>query len=92
LIQNGESLKFVQQQLGHSTIAMTVDLYGKWLEAEPVRGGANYLDAMTRPPTDSTLVANRLYGRAKPHQSWLFREGLTVAPVLRPGRLAGSLG
>jgi integrase len=53
LLQNGESLKFVQEQLGHSTIKLTADLYGKWAKTEPMRGGANYLDAMTR-QTDST--------------------------------------
>jgi len=56
LLQNGESLKFVQEQLGHSSIKLTADLYGKWAKTEPMRGGANYLDAMTRPqigPTDS---------------------------------------
>jgi integrase len=54
LLSNGESLKFVQEQLGHSTIQLTADLYGKWAKAEPMRGGANYLDAMTRGQTDSS--------------------------------------
>ena len=28
LIQNGESLAYVKEQLGHSTIKLTVDVYG----------------------------------------------------------------
>jgi integrase len=33
LIQMGESPAYVQRQLGHSSIKMTVDIYGKWLPA-----------------------------------------------------------
>jgi integrase len=31
LLQQGESPQYVQRQLGHSSITLTVDLYGKWL-------------------------------------------------------------
>jgi integrase len=31
LLSNGESLQYVQQQLGHATISLTADLYGKWI-------------------------------------------------------------
>jgi len=33
LLQMGVSPAYVQRQLGHSSIAMTVDIYGKWLPA-----------------------------------------------------------
>ena len=33
LLQIGESPAYVQRQLGHSSIKMTVDTYGKWLPA-----------------------------------------------------------
>jgi integrase len=33
LLQLGESPAYVQRQLGHSSIKMTVDTYGKWLPA-----------------------------------------------------------
>jgi integrase len=46
LLQNGESLQFVRQQLGRATIQLTADLYGRWAKAEPLQGGANPLDAM----------------------------------------------
>ena len=31
LLSNGESIQYVQKQLGHSSITLTVDVYGKWL-------------------------------------------------------------
>src|SRR5207237_2372182 len=31
LLQQGESPAYVQQQLGHASIQLTVDTYGKWL-------------------------------------------------------------
>jgi integrase len=47
LLANGESPRYVQQQLGHKTLSMTTDLYGKWLRAKPLRGGTAALDAPT---------------------------------------------
>ena len=31
LLQQGESIVYVQRQLGHASIQLTVDTYGKWL-------------------------------------------------------------
>ena len=31
LLQQGESVVYVQRQLGHASIKLTVDTYGKWL-------------------------------------------------------------
>jgi hypothetical protein len=31
LLQQGESAAYVQRQLGHASIKLTVDTYGKWL-------------------------------------------------------------
>ena len=31
LLQQGESPAYVQRMMGHSSIRLTVDLYGKWL-------------------------------------------------------------
>jgi integrase len=39
LLQRGENPKYVQQQLGHATLSLTTDLYGKWLKAVPTKGG-----------------------------------------------------
>jgi len=43
LLQLGESPVYVQRQLGHSSIKMTVDTYGKWLPAGN-RAAVNKLD------------------------------------------------
>jgi len=34
LIQNGEPIAYVQKQLGHSSIQMTVDCYTHWMPGE----------------------------------------------------------
>jgi integrase len=46
LLQAGESPQYVQEQLGHASITLTVDTYGKWLAKKPVRGGVNILGAV----------------------------------------------
>ena len=43
LLQAGESVQYVQEQLGHASITLTADTYGKWLPKRPVRGGVNLL-------------------------------------------------
>jgi integrase len=44
LLQEGEAPQYVQQQLGHASLKMTVDTYGKWLPKKPVQGGVTLLD------------------------------------------------
>jgi len=39
LLQEGETAEYVKEQLGHASIRMTVDTYGKWLPKKPLRGG-----------------------------------------------------
>lgn len=41
LLQQGESIVYVQRQLGHSSIQLTVDTYGKWLPMGPTIGLGN---------------------------------------------------
>jgi len=43
LLQEGESPHYVKEQLGHASITLTVDTYGKWFAMKPVRGGVNIL-------------------------------------------------
>jgi integrase len=57
LLQNGENPKYVQQQLGHATLSLTTDLYGKWLRARPTHGGAASLDPATERPRTPGLRA-----------------------------------
>jgi len=35
LLQAGESPQYVKEQLGHASITLTVDTYGKWFAASP---------------------------------------------------------
>jgi len=62
LLQKGESPQWVQEMLGHASITLTVDTYGKWLPKRPIRGGVNMLD---------TLVGSRIGSKTtrKPHGS-----------------------
>ncbi|HJS56675.1 MAG TPA: tyrosine-type recombinase/integrase, partial [Vicinamibacteria bacterium] len=58
LIQAGESPAYVQQQLGHRSIALTVDVYGSWLPVKAA-GAVDRLAAATSPDGD-TLVHSGL--------------------------------
>jgi len=50
LLQNGESTEWVRQQLGHSSIQMTSDLYGRWLLKRPIHGGRQSVGGSDRGP------------------------------------------
>ena len=54
LFQQGESPQYVQRQLGHSSITLTADLYGRWLPAGN-RAAVDRLDD----PSGSKVVATR---------------------------------
>jgi integrase len=56
LIAAGESPAYVQQQMGHASIQMTVDVYGSWL---PVRaaGAVDRLAAATSPDGDRMVTS-----------------------------------
>lgn len=55
LLQQGESPVYVQRQLGHASIKITVDTYGKWLRPEPTRGG---VDALAGPSGSEVVAAS----------------------------------
>ena len=56
LIQQGESLAYVQQQLGHSSIQVTVDVYGHLIPGAN-RAAVDRLDAQPTRNPDATSVA-----------------------------------
>jgi integrase len=72
LIAAGVSPAYVQQQMGHRSISMTVDIYGSWL---PIRseGAVDGLSSATAPDSSvgDTLVTNgafqALEGRKAEH-------------------------
>jgi integrase len=53
LLAQGEAVQYVQEQLGHKSITLTVDTYGRWLPKRAIRGGVDGLDE----PSGSKLVA-----------------------------------
>src|SRR5206468_6644359 len=54
LLQQGESPEYVKRQLGHASIEVTVDTYGKWLP----RGNKAAVDRLDDQESGSKLVAN----------------------------------
>jgi integrase len=45
MLQAGESPQYVQEELGHASLTITTQVYGKWLPKRPLRGGVNLLGA-----------------------------------------------
>jgi integrase len=52
LLQQGESPVYVQRQLGHASIQLTVDTYGRWLPMGN-KAAVDRLDEATRPQRES---------------------------------------
>jgi integrase len=57
LLQRGESQTWVQRQLGHASIQMTVDLYGRWLPPRTIQGGVMLLEGLTGGQSGDKMVA-----------------------------------
>ena len=55
LIQNGESLAYVQRQLGHASIQMTVDVYTHWMPGAN-REAMDKLPSLEEPLEDKRLA------------------------------------
>ena len=56
LLSKGESPVYVKEQLGHSSIQITVDIYGKWIQTKR-EAGVNRLD--TQPSATYTQPAEK---------------------------------
>jgi integrase len=57
LIQNGESLAYVKEQLGHSSIKMTVDVYGHLVPGAN-RAAVNRLPSLVGPALQHAIAAD----------------------------------
>jgi integrase len=55
LLQRGESIQYVCDQLGHSSVQITFNTYGRWLPMRPVQGGPNLLSAEKGVDTHGSL-------------------------------------
>jgi len=56
MLQQGESLNYVQRQLGHASINLTADTYGKWLPLGN-KAAVDRLDATMLHESGSNVVA-----------------------------------
>ena len=61
LLQAGVSPAYVQEQLGHASIKLTVDLYGRWLR----KRAPGAVDALDGRPKRQTNVRNRRHAGAR---------------------------
>lgn len=64
LIMNGANLVYVQKQLGHSSIKITVDLYTHWIEAAE-RGHAREVDRLMCGPDGGTSGGTQRTGETE---------------------------
>ena len=77
MLQQGEPVACVQRQLGHASIQLTVDTYGKWLPMES-QAAVDRLDASFL-ESGSKVVATVREDAAK---YWSWREELNLQPVV----------
>src|SRR5687768_9086039 len=56
MLQQGEPVTYVQRQLGHASIQLTVDTYGKWLPMGN-KAAVDRLDAVASDESGSKMVA-----------------------------------
>src|SRR5262245_40912093 len=69
LLQHGKSPEYVREQMGHASIQITVDLYGRWLPKRD-RAAVDALDDVTRPQVvaaGSRMVAAK---SGTPREHW----------------------
>jgi integrase len=84
LLQQGESPQYVQEQLGHASITLTVDTYGRWLPKQAIRGGVDGLDEAS----GSKVVANTHSGPESAAQPLEIPEAGTRRGAKRPPLIA----
>jgi integrase len=65
MLQQGEPVTYVQRQLGHASIQLTVDTYGKWLPMGN-KAAVDRLDAVTSERSGSKMVATAGVGVEDP--------------------------
>ena len=69
LLQQGESPVYVQRQLGHASIKLTVDTYGKWLPMGN-RAAVDRLDAAAAGASGSKIDPGRRGCGGSGWKSW----------------------
>ena len=78
MLQQGESVAYVQRQLGHASIQLTVDTYGKWLPMGN-KEAVDRLDELPAATSGSKMVAS---GGGESAKLWSWREELNLQPAV----------
>jgi Phage integrase family len=78
MLQQGESPAYVQRQLGHASIQLTVDTYGKWLPMGN-KAKVDRLDALPMVASGSKMVATE---GGESRKVWSWREELNLQPAV----------
>jgi hypothetical protein len=92
MLQQGESLTYVQRQLGHASINLTADTYGKWLPLGN-KSAVDRLDATIFPESGSNVVAIR-EGEAEKYSEVVGKfggpcRGRTYGPLIKSACTGG---
>ena len=83
LLADGVSPVYVQEQLGHATIELTVSTYGRWLKKR-APGALNRLDRAANGESGSKVVANAVLAGRFPgtvNENIPYIQALTVEPA-----------
>jgi hypothetical protein len=88
-MSNGEALTYVQRQLGHASINLTADTYGKWLPLGN-KAAVDRLDATLFSESGSKVVAEGVV-EAEEHAEVVGNfggpcRGRTYGPLIKSGR------
>jgi len=78
MLQQGESVAYVQRQLGHASIQLTVDTYGKWLPMGN-KEAVDRLDEIQPAGSGSKVVATQ---GGDSRKLWSWREELNLQPAV----------
>jgi integrase len=83
LLADGVTPVYVQEQLGHATIELTVSTYGRWLKKR-APGALDRLDRAENDESGSKVVANAMFGcgaTGTPHVEAPYIQALTLEPA-----------
>ncbi|MGZ9190039.1 MAG: tyrosine-type recombinase/integrase, partial [Nitrospira sp.] len=78
MLQQGESINYVQRQLGHASIQLTVDTYGKWLPMGN-KAAVDRLDTLPMVGSGSKMVATE---GGESRKLWSWREESNLQPAV----------
>jgi integrase len=93
LLADGVSPVYVQEQLGHATIELTVSTYGRWLKKK-APGALDRLDSVAVPQSGSKVVAESAFAMGMvgtPSAGVPYIQALKMEPAIRIERTTCGL-